>query len=120
MPGEAAGAADIFRRARAGGDRVAVESVALFFEILGQVAGNLALVLGAQDGVFIAGGIVIRYPELLEGSAFRAGFENKGRHRTLMERVPTFLITHPDPGLLGAAWCARRDLDGRGRSRPIT
>ena len=31
--------------------------------------------------------------------------ESKGRHRHLMERIPTFLITHEQPGLLGAAYC---------------
>ena len=78
----------------------------LFFEILGQVAGNLALALGASQGVFIAGGIARRYPEILDNSGFRGAFEAKGRHRSLMERIPTQLITHPEPGLLGAGYCA--------------
>jgi len=67
----------------------AVESVQLFFEILGQVAGNLALSLGAADGVYIAGGIVKRNPNLIASSRFRTGFERKGRHRSLMENMPT-------------------------------
>ncbi len=84
----------------------ATEAVELFYEILGQVAGDLALSLGA-DAIFIAGGIAQRYPERLANSRFRTGFEHKGRHRSLMERIPTQLITHPQPGLLGAAYCAR-------------
>ena len=84
----------------------ATEAVELFYEILGQVAGDLALALGA-DAIFIAGGIAQRYPERLADSRFRTGFEQKGRHRSLMERIPTQLITHPQPGLLGAAYCAR-------------
>ena len=84
----------------------ATEAVELFYEILGQVAGDLALALGA-NAIFIAGGIAQRYPERLADSRFRTGFEHKGRHRSLMERVPTLLITHPQPGLLGAAYCAR-------------
>jgi glucokinase len=43
---------------------------------------------------------------LLKNSRFRTGFEAKGRHRSLMERVPTQLIMHDQPGLLGAAHCA--------------
>jgi len=105
-PGAPLEAADIFDRAEAGEDDLAEEAVKLFFEVLGQVAGNLVLALGAFDGVFIAGGIVKRYPRLLAASGFRAGFDNKGRHRSLMERVPVHLITHPDPGLLGAAYGA--------------
>lgn len=97
-------AAQIFDAASAPGN--AYDAVHLFFEILGQVAGDLALTLGANDGVYIAGGIAKRYPETLQNGVFRAAFESKGRHRHLMERIPTFLITHEQPGLLGAAYCA--------------
>jgi len=96
-------AADIFAAASDGSDVVAADATQLFFEILGQVAGDIALVLGAQDGVYLAGGIVKRYPEMLHISGFRNAFESKGRHRPMMERIPTRLITHDEPGLLGAA-----------------
>jgi glucokinase len=88
-------------------DEHAAEAVALFFEVLGQFAGSYALALGANDGVYIAGGIVRRYPDLLLNSRFRSGFESKGRHRVIMERIPTRLIMHPQPGLLGASHVAR-------------
>ena len=84
-------------------DPLASKAVELFYQILGQVAGDLALTLGASDGIYIAGGISQRYPELLVNSGFRAGFESKGRHRVLMERIPTQLIKHKQPGLLGAS-----------------
>ena len=99
-------ARDIFAKAKDNSDVRAAEAVQVFFEILGQVAGDFALALGADDGIFIAGGIVRRYPELLQNSRFRSGFESKGRHRSLMERVPTHLILHEQPGLLGASYCA--------------
>ncbi|MEL7187144.1 MAG: glucokinase [Pseudomonadota bacterium] len=97
-------AAEIFEQSA--DDERAAEAVNMFFDILGQVAGDLALTLDARDGVFIAGGITKRYIELLRSSGFRNGFENKGAHRSLMEQIPTFLITHDEPGLLGAAYCA--------------
>lgn len=106
-------AAEVFARAQSREDRMAVEAVNLFFQVLGQVAGDVALELGAFDGIYIAGGIVQRYPNLLEASGFRGAFEHKGRHRALLERVPTHLITHPDPGLLGAAYGALRDFGRR-------
>ena len=101
--------AEIFEAAiasSANADPLAAEAVQMFFELLGQVAGDLALALGAVEGIYIAGGIAKRYPELLINSRFRTGFERKGRHRSLMERVPTQLIMHDQPGLLGAAYCA--------------
>lgn len=107
-PGAPAHAVEIFARAQEGGHPVATEAVNLFFEVLGQVAGDLALELGAFDGIFIAGGIAPRYPDLLERSRFRQAFEAKGHYRALLEAIPTLLIVHPDPGLLGAADCARR------------
>jgi glucokinase len=101
-------APEIFQRVLLNEDVHAVEALQLFYEALGQVAGNLALELGAYDGIYIAGGIVKRYPDLLKTSSFRSGFENKGRYRSMMERIPTLLIVHPQPGLLGASYCARQ------------
>ena len=99
-------AQEIFANSEEGGDPRASETTQMFFEILGQVAGDLALTLGAEDGVYIAGGITKRYPSLLRNSGFRNAFDNKGGHRAYMERIPTLLITHDEPGLLGAAYCA--------------
>jgi glucokinase len=99
-------AAQIFEQGMNDSSPLAVEAVQMFYEILGQVAGNLALTLGAADGIFIAGGIARRYPKLLASSHFRGAFESKGRHRSLLEKIPTQLIVHPHPGLLGASYCA--------------
>lgn len=101
-------AAEIFRRAMDKSDIHATETLNLFYEALGQAAGNVALSLGAYDGIYIGGGILKRYPDLLKTSAFRTGFENKGRYRALMESIPTQLIIHPQPGLYGAC-----DMAGR-------
>jgi len=107
--GPALSAAQIFAERRPG--NLAAEAIDVFFEVLGQVAGDVALTLGATDGVYIAGGIAKRYPDLLETSRFRAAFEEKGRHRSLVERIPTRLITYDQPGLLGAAYSVL-DFDG--------
>ena len=98
-------AAEIFEQMN--DNAIATESINLFFEILGQVAGNFALAHGAYDGIYIAGGIVQRYPLLLHQSSFRASFENKGRHRHIMEQIPTLLVQHPQLGLLGASVIAK-------------
>ena len=51
----------------------------MFCAMLGTVAGNLVLTLGAQGGVYIAGGIVPRLGQRFAESGFRERFEAKGR-----------------------------------------
>jgi len=97
---------DVFIGAAGKSDPCAVDTIQIFFEVLGQVAGDLALAFGVTEGIYVAGGIAPRYPEMLAASDFRRGFENKGRHRTLMEKTPVQLVIHPQPGLLGARYCA--------------
>ncbi len=92
-------------------DAICEETFDLFFEVLGQVAGDIALALGAYSGVFIGGGICQRYPEQMVASKFRKGFENKGRHSHIMQSIPTWLITHKNPGLLGASVYAKSQVD---------
>ena len=87
--------------AAANGDALAAAAHELFFEVLGAVAGNLALTVGARGGVFIAGGIVPQLLEPLERSNFRARFEDKGRYRYYLEAIPTYVITDPYPAFRG-------------------
>jgi glucokinase len=76
----------------------------LFCGVLGAVAGNLALTLGARGGVYIGGGIVPRLGNWFDGSPFRAAFEAKGRFQTYLREIPVWVITSPQsPALLGAA-----------------
>lgn len=82
---------------------LASEAMAMFFAVLGSSAGNLALTAGAMGGVFIAGGIAPRYIDLLRRSDFRARFLAKGRFADYTTNIGTYVITHEDPGLLGAA-----------------
>ncbi len=89
--------------AQADTDPIAGEAMALFFAVLGSVAGDLALTLGARGGVYIAGGIVPRYVELMRRSQFRFRFESKGRFSEHNKMIPSFVVTHPNPGLLGVA-----------------
>ena len=87
--------------AAAKGDRLAIEAQAMFFELLGGLAGDLALTVGARGGVYIAGGIVPRLLTAFEASAFRARFEAKGRYRPYLEAIPTQVITASVPALIG-------------------
>ncbi|MDE2408282.1 MAG: glucokinase [Xanthomonadaceae bacterium] len=98
--------ADIVRLALDGHDLLARRALARFCAVLGSVAGDCALIHGARH-VVIAGGIIPRFLPFLRSSAFRERFLAKGRMAALLEAVPIHVITHPHPGLLGAA-CALR------------
>jgi glucokinase len=90
--------------ALAGSDERCGRAVDLFLALLGTVAGNLALTLGARGGVYIGGGIVPRLGERVQASAFRRRFEAKGRFAGYLQAIPTFVVqAGTSPALLGAA-----------------
>lgn len=85
-------------------------ALALFCVIMGRFGGNLALNLGTFGGIYIAGGIVPRFLEFFKASGFRAAFEDKGRFKDYVHNIPVYLITHDQPGLLGAGAHLRQTL----------
>ena len=89
--------------AAAKGDALAGETLDRFCGILGSVAGDLALSFGARGGVFVSGGIAPRMADRLASGAFRARFEDKGRLAAYVKEIPTSLVLHPYPALIGAA-----------------
>jgi glucokinase len=99
-------AAVISRHALARSDPVCERALELFCGIYGAEAGNLALTVLARGGVYLAGGIAGKIIPFLEGGGFRYGFEQKGRYTHLLESTPTYVIVHPQPGLMGAAIAA--------------
>lgn len=96
-------AADISQRALDRADPQCEEALARFCAILGSYAGDVALMLGAKGGLYIAGGIVPRFLDYFHNSQFRARFEAKARLRGFVEHVPTYVVVSKQPGLLGAA-----------------
>lgn len=84
-----------------GGEARALRAVGMFVDLLATVAGDLALTFGATGGVFLAGGMPHYLGELFDHARFRARFEAKGRMSVYLLRVPTAIVTHPQPGLLG-------------------
>ncbi len=79
------------------------QALLIFCQTLGSFAGNLALIMNSQGGVYIAGGIVPRFIDFLKASKFRERFETKGRLSHITLQTPTYVITEQQPGLLGAA-----------------
>lgn len=79
------------------------KSLHVFCDTLGDFAANLALVSGAFGGVYLSGGVLHHFKTLLFNSGFRHAFENKGRLNPYLENIPTYFITEPTHGLIGAA-----------------
>jgi glucokinase len=96
-------AATISQRAVDGSCGLCVEAMELFASLYGREAGNVALKHLALGGVYLGGGIAPKNLELLRGSAFLDAFFEKGRMRSLMQRMPVRVILDSRAPLLGAA-----------------
>lgn len=73
----------------------------MFCALLGTVAANLALTFRARGGIYIAGGIIPRFPEYLARSEFRVRFEAGGRYHAYLHEIPVNIIRRPDATFLG-------------------
>jgi glucokinase len=92
----------LWAAALAGSDSLANAALDRLCLTLGAVAGDMALAQGAV-AVVIAGGVGLRLADALPKSGFRDRFIAKGRFERRMDEMPVKLITHPQPGLIGAA-----------------
>ncbi|MFM7027270.1 MAG: glucokinase [Chakrabartia sp.] len=100
----------LWQLALSGEDSLATAAMDRFCLALGSVAGDIALAQGGQ-AVVVAGGLGLRLRDVLVRSGFAERFKAKGRFEGLMARLPVQLITHPQPGLLGAAAAFARELE---------
>jgi len=85
------------------GDADCGATLDLFCALLGTVAGNLAVTVGARGGVFVGGGIAPRIAGRLAAGAFRQRFEAKGPMTAYTAAIPTHLILADDTALRGCA-----------------
>jgi glucokinase len=92
----------IVERARSRTEDASVAALSLFCELLATVASNVALTTGATGGVFLAGGIVKRFPDFLAASGFRERFTWHPHAGDYLEQIATVIVSAPEPGLIGA------------------
>lgn len=97
---------EVVDAALSGKDPDAERALQRFCRVYGAVAGDAALMHGAST-VLIAGGIVLHFLDFFRASGFMDAFVAKGRHEDYMQRMAVQVITHANPGLLGAAVAAR-------------
>ena len=95
--------AEIAQAALAGSDLVAAAALDQFLTWFGRAAGDLALALRAEGGIYIGGGIAPKVlPRLLSGP-FRAAFDDKPPLERIAKAIPVFVITADKPALVGCA-----------------
>lgn len=97
------GPEEVVRMALSAENPLAVETIEIFCDWLGDVAGDVALMYLALGGVYLAGDILLSILEILKNSRFRERFENKGRGTDVVAQIPTFMVTNKYPALLGCA-----------------
>jgi len=99
-------AATISRAAQSGTSPLCVQALDLFMGLYGSEAGNLALKIMANGGVYVGGGIAPKNLDKLKDGPFMKRFVAKGRMQRLLEAMPVKVILNDKTALLGAARCA--------------
>lgn len=87
--------------------------LALFLDILGAEAGNLALKICPDGGLYLGGGILPRLHGKISFAGFLDAFTAKSKMSSLLQRFPVYLILRGDAPLLGAAGWAMDQLQLR-------
>lgn len=112
-------AAEIARMAREHADPACLQTIDAFCAMLGTIAGNLALTLGATGGVYIGGGIVPKLGEAFHRSSFRHRFEAKGRFTAHNAAIPVYVIESQTPAFVGAAAALNDAATHRRQAMPL-
>tara|TARA_R110002110_G_scaffold333755_2_gene544498 strand:+ start:63740 stop:64702 length:963 start_codon:yes stop_codon:yes gene_type:complete len=94
---------EISARALAGTDALCAATLRRFCALLGTASADFVLASGAFGGLYLAGGILPSFPGFLQDSEFYQRFTDRGPMQGHLQRMPVRVITHPQPGLLGAA-----------------
>lgn len=93
-------------------DALCREAVLTFCDVLGEVAGDKALSLGAKGGVVIGGGITPKLADLLSESHFLERYKNKGPMAGYVSDISIKLIVNDKAALVGsAAWLINNTID---------
>jgi len=83
-------------------DHLATQTMQMFVEAYAAEAGNLALKLIPNGGLYIAGGVAPKILPLLQDGTFLQIFKSKGRVSPVLENIPIHIVLNPEVGLIGA------------------
>lgn len=102
LTGDTLPAAEIIRF-HAKGDIEATAALTLFTEILGTVAGDVALAHMPTGGIYLIGGLARAVAPHLAGLGFLTHFTAKGPYTPILQDIPIFLIDDDTAALYGCA-----------------
>jgi glucokinase len=98
--------AAISHAALAGKSGLAAQTLEIFVEVYGAMAGNLALLLKSVGGLYVGGGIAPKIMPKLTDGTFMRNYVDKGRMSGLVESIPVRVILDDKTALYGAARAA--------------
>jgi signal transduction histidine kinase/glucokinase/ActR/RegA family two-component response regulator len=113
-PAEPLSPLEIVLQGRPGGDPLCARTLECYAGVLGAFAGDVALAMGIDGGVFLTGRFVFEAHEHADWDAFRTRFEAKGRLAAFVQALPTWALTNPGSVLTGVA----RRLSQAGPAKP--
>jgi len=87
-------------------EEVCGKAVNLFMQFYARCAQHFALDALSLGGVYIAGGIAAKYPELFEEYGFLEEFTKSVKMKSILQQIPVSVITNYHASLYGAAWYA--------------
>ena len=93
-------------------DSICMETFKIFKSIYARIAKNLALDALPFGGIYIAGGIAQKNPEIFD-KEFVNIFESNQRMSHILKRIPIYLILNENIGLLGAGFAGAKFLAKR-------
>lgn len=99
---QALAAEEVIARA-AGGDDRAMKAINLSMGWLAVMASDVALILGARGGVYIAGEYLDAVGDLFDVDAFAARYHDKGRLKNFVGEIPVYRAAAEDMEVIGLA-----------------
>jgi glucokinase len=100
-----------------GSSELCARTLDIFASAYGAEAGNLALKILANGGIYLGGGIAPKILKTMKKGDFMEAFVDKGRMRHLLEKIPVRVILESRAALLGAAaYAEERAAEISGRS----
>jgi glucokinase len=81
----------------------------------GRACRNYALQVLARGGVYIAGGLAAKIPDMVTHPEFGQQFQNSKTMAPLLDKIPVFLNSNEESGLWGAAFFGGLALRQKGR-----